>query len=115
TYGNDGGKKTNSELVLKAWDKGHVSIARADVSNNMSFVALGCICVIAQDETIDAIMQAGSRGIGVSERFLLVREQTRLGERVFIDENGNSTYEPIDKSLRADYFRLIHDIMTESY
>ncbi|WPJ47216.1 hypothetical protein RCIP0001_00041 [Klebsiella phage RCIP0001] len=114
TYGNDGGKKTNSELVLKAWDKGHVSIARADVSNNMSFVALGCICVIAQDETIDAIMQAGSRGIGVSERFLLVREQTRLGERVFIDENGNSTYEPIDQSLKADYFRLIHDIMSES-
>ncbi|WP_459567672.1 DUF3987 domain-containing protein, partial [Enterobacter asburiae] len=102
-------------LVLKAGDKGHVSIARADVSNNKSFEALACICVIAQDETIDAIMQAGSRGIGVSERFLLVREQTRLGERVFIDENGNSTYEPIDKSLRADYFRLIHDIMTESY
>lgn len=112
TYG-DGSKKTNSELVLKAWDAGNVSIARANADNNMSFVAMGCISVIAQDETINAIMNAGSRGIGVSERFLLVRERSFLGERIFVNESGESTYEPIDGGLKADYFKLIHEIMNE--
>ena len=112
TYG-DSSKKANSELVLKAWDAGNVSIARSNVDNNMSFVALGCIAVIAQDETIDAIMNAGSRGIGVSERFLLIRERSFLGERVFIDEDGNSTYEEVDKGLKADYYRMVHEIMSE--
>ena len=112
TYG-DGSKKTNSELVLKAWDAGNVSIARANADNNMSFVAMGCISVIAQDETINAIMNAGARGIGVSERFLLVRERSFLGERVFVDEDGNSTYEPIDNGLKAAYFKLINSIMSE--
>ncbi|MEG0209090.1 MULTISPECIES: DUF3987 domain-containing protein [Gammaproteobacteria] len=112
TYGS-GDKKTNSELVLKAWDAGHVSIARANVDNNMTFVAMGVISVIAQDETLRAIMEAGARGIGVSERFLLVREESFLGRRKFVDENGNSTYEPIDSGLKADYFKLVHEIMNE--
>ncbi|AWY04377.1 DNA helicase [Escherichia phage LL5] len=112
TYANSD-RKTNSELVLKAWDAGHVSIARATSENNMSFVALGCMSVIAQDETIKGIMDAGARGIGVSERFLLVREKTMLGERVFIDENGDLDYTPVDKELKAQYFQLIHNIMTE--
>ncbi|QJT70574.1 UNVERIFIED_ASMBLY: helicase [Shigella phage 2019SD1] len=64
------------ERDLKAWDHGHVSIARANADNNMSFKALGCMAVIARDETINAIMDAGSRGIGVSERYLLVREES---------------------------------------
>lgn len=109
----DSSRKTNSELVLKAWDMGHVSIARSNADNNMSFIASGCISVIAQDETIDAIMQAGSRGIGVSERFLLVREESFLGRRKFVDDDGDSTYEPVDQELKAKYFRLIHNIMTE--
>lgn len=113
TY-QDSSRKTNSELVLKAWDSGHVSIARANADNNMSFVAMGAIAVIAQDETIDSIMSAGSRGIGVSERFLLVREESFLGRRQFIDENGNSTFESVDKSLVAEYYKLIHEIMTET-
>ncbi|QGF21262.1 DNA helicase [Citrobacter phage HCF1] len=46
TYANSD-RKNNSELVLKARDSGHVSIARANSENNMSFVALGCMSVIA--------------------------------------------------------------------
>lgn len=114
TYANSE-RKTNSELVLKAWDSGHVSIARANADNNMSFTALGCMSVIAQDETINGIMEAGARGIGVSERFLLVREESFLGRRSFIDENGDSTYTPVDASLKADYYKLIHNIMTEEH
>lgn len=112
TYG-DGSRKTNSELVLKAWDMGHVSIARANADNNMSFVAMGVISVIAQDETLNAIMQAGSRGIGVSERFLLVREESFLGRRNFVDSEGNSTYKPVDKGLIAEYYKMVHNIMSE--
>lgn len=112
TYG-DGSRKTNSELVLKAWDAGHVSIARANADNNMSFVAMGAISVIAQDETLFSIMQAGARGIGVSERFLLVREESYLGRRQFVDAKGESTYEAIDKGLIAQYYKLINAIMTE--
>ena len=112
TYANSD-RKSNSELVLKAWDSGHVSIARANADNNMSFIALGCMSVIAQDETINGIMDAGARGIGVSERFLLVREQTFLGKRKFVDENGDLEYTPVDKTLKAQYFQLVHNIMTE--
>lgn len=106
-------RKTNSELVLKAWDAGHVSIARANADNNMSFVAMGAMAVIAQDETIEGIMAAGSRGIGVSERFLLVREESFLGRRKFVDGDGNSTYTPIDSELVAQYYKLVHEIMSE--
>lgn len=113
TYANSD-RKTNSELILKAWDAGHVSIARASVENNMSFQAMGCISVIAQDETITGIMEAGSRGIGVSERFLLVREESFLGRRKFVDDDGESTYKEVDQSLIADYHHLVHNIMNES-
>lgn len=112
TY-SSGDRKTNSELVLKAWDAGHVSIARANADNNMSFTALGAISVIAQDETINGIMEAGSRGIGVSERFLLVREDTLLGTRTLIDGNGDSVYSEPSKELKADYYRLVHNLMSE--
>jgi hypothetical protein len=113
TYG-DASRKTNSELVLKAWDSGHVSITRANAENNMSFVAMGAISVIAQDETINSIMSAGERGIGVSERFGLVREAPLLGTRVFCDANGESTFKPVPIELKTQYFKLIHNIMSES-
>lgn len=112
TYG-DGSRKTNSELVLKAWDAGHVSIARANADNNMSFTAMGAISVIAQDETLNSILSAGARGIGVSERFLLVREESFLGRRVFVDEKGESTYEAVDRGLVAQYYKLVNSIMSE--
>lgn len=112
TYANSE-RKTNSELVLKAWDAGYVSIARANADNNMSFQALGAMAVIAQDETINGIMEAGSRGIGVSERFLLVREESYLGRRSFVDDSGDSTYLPVDNELKAQYFTLVHNIMAE--
>lgn len=112
TY-SSGDRKSNSELVLKAWDAGHVSIARANADNNMSFTALGAISVIAQDETINGIMEAGARGIGVSERFLLVREESLLGTRQLIDGNGDSLYSEPSAELKADYYRLVHNIMSE--
>lgn len=113
TYANSE-RKTNSELILKAWDGGAISIARANIDNNMSFRALGAISVIAQDETITGIMDAGARGIGVSERFLLVREESFLGRRRFIDDNGESVYQEVDRALVAEYHHLVHNIMKET-
>ena len=101
------------ETVLKAWDMEQVSSARANDSNNLYFTANGCINVIAQDETVLSIMQVGERGNGISERFLLLREKSMLGRRVFINDDGTSAYTPIDKELKAQYYRLIHNIMTE--
>ncbi|QVW27768.1 protein of unknown function DUF3987 [Hafnia phage Pocis76] len=114
TYGGgNNDKKTNNELVLKAWDANHMAVVRSNVENNLSFKALGAISVIAQDETINGIMEAGSRGIGVSERFLLVREESFLGRRVFVNEDGSSTYTPVDQGLKAQYYQLIHNIMND--
>lgn len=112
TYSNSN-STASCETVLKAWDMEYVSSARANGANNLSFVANGCINVIAQDETVLSIMQVGERGNGVSERFLLLREKSKLGERVFINDDGTPAYTPIDKNLMSEYYRLIHNIMME--
>lgn len=112
TYGGTD-KKSNSELILKAWDKNHMEVARSNQDNNMSLCPVGSICVIAQDETIKGIMDAGQRGIGVSERFLLVREEPLLGTRTLCDENGDAIYKAVDRELVSKYYRLVHNIMKE--
>lgn len=112
TYGGTD-KKSNSELILKAWDKNHMEVARSNQDNNLSISPVGSICVIAQDETIRGIMDAGQRGIGVSERFLLVREEPLLGKRVLCDENGDSIYKEVPRELTSKYYRLIHNVMKE--
>lgn len=112
TYGGTD-KKANSELILKAWDMNHMEVARSNQDNNLSIRPVGAICVIAQDETIRGIMDAGQRGIGVSERFLLVREEPLLGTRTLCDENGDAVYKPVEQSLVSKYYRLIHNIMKE--
>ena len=112
TYGGTD-KKANSELVLKAWDMNHMEVARSNQDNNLSLRPVGAICVIAQDETIKGIMDAGQRGIGVSERFLLVREEPLLGTRTLCDENGDAVYKEVDRELVSKYYRLIHNVMKE--
>ena len=43
-----------------------------------------------------------------------MREESFLGRRKFVDDNGDSTYEPVDGELKSQYFKLIHNIMSES-
>lgn len=112
TYG-DGSKKQTANWCLK---RGMRAMCRSLALTRITICCLlrwAGISVIAQDETINAIMNAGARGIGVSERFLLVREESFLGRRQFVNEQGESTYEPIDGGLKADYFKLVHAIMSE--
>lgn len=110
-YGN-GMNKANNEVVLKGWDMNQMSIGRKTDDSNVSTIALGAISVIAQDETIESIMTSGQRGNGVSERFLLVREEPLLGTRVFCDEEGNELYQAPDGRLKKEYYQLVHNIMT---
>lgn len=100
-------KKSNHGIFLKGWDAERVSIVRAS-KDNISFIATGTIAVIAQDESIKTILEAGESGRGISERFLLVREKTFLGKRDF-----NNTH-VVDKELTAEYSRMIFNLTRET-
>jgi hypothetical protein len=74
---------------------------------------LGNISVIAQDESIDAILAAGDRGNGLSERFLMLREQSMLGYREHWDMvNDCPVSKPMPDSLRSEYARFIHNVVS---
>src|SRR5690554_1933396 len=63
-----GDKKTNYGMILKAWDGERHSSSRASRDSYSGYVRM-CIAVLAQDESIDAILDAGKDGRGISERF----------------------------------------------
>lgn len=111
SYGKDGGK-ANAEVILKGWDGGFVGSARVGRGVSSGYV-LGNISVIAQDESIDAILSAGDRGNGLSERFLMLREQSLLGYRHHWDmENDCPVSKPMPSDLRAEYARFIHNLVS---
>tara|TARA_R110000744_G_scaffold380568_1_gene503229 strand:+ start:11665 stop:13248 length:1584 start_codon:yes stop_codon:yes gene_type:complete len=99
-------KKANFGIFLKGWDSERHHVARAS-QEVMSGRVTGNICVIAQDESIRTILAAGESGRGISERFLLVRESTYLGKRVF-----NKGVKVCD-TLLAKYSKLIFNIVRE--
>lgn len=110
SYGKDGGK-SNAEVILKGWDGGFVGSARVGRGVSSGYV-LGNISVIAQDESIDAILSAGDRGNGLSERFLMLREQSMLGYREHWDvENDCPVSKPMPKELKAEYARFVHNLV----
>lgn len=111
SYGKDGGK-SNAEVILKGWDGGFIGSARVGRGVSSGDV-LGNICVIAQDESIDAILSAGDRGNGLSERFLMLREQSMLGHREHWDvENDCPVSKPMSAELKAEYARLVHALVS---
>lgn len=94
----------NNDIVLQSWDGDYFSSGRVTREGGEGY-AKGSIAVIAQDETIDTILQAGSRGNGVSERFLLLKENNKLGTRTF------KNYKPVSKELKDDYSTLINALV----
>ena len=106
SYGNEG-RITNNETVLKGWDGGHVSTVRIG-REAAPFFARGAISVLAQSETILSILKAGERGNGIAERFMLINERSNLGKRKYVDEHGNSLYEPVPKDMIAKYSLMVH-------
>lgn len=98
-----GDKKANMGLFLSAWDGDYFSSTRITRAGHEGPV-FGSISVIAQDESINSILEAGQSGRGVSERFLILRERNMLGRRDF------SEYRPVDESLKEAYSRTVGDI-----
>jgi len=97
-------KSPNADIVLQSWDGDWLSVNRITRSAGDGYVK-GSIAVIAQDETISTILQAGSRGNGVSERFLLLRENNMLGHR------NHNNYTPVPVNLKAKYAQLINELV----
>lgn len=95
---------TNADIILKSWDADYSNVQRVSrkTGNGRS---RGTIAVIAQDETISTILKAGSRGNGVSERFLLYREQDIMGTRDF------NIFKPVDDLLKKEYAMLVSGLV----
>ena len=103
TYG-DTGKLSNADMVLQGWDMNRLGTIR--VGRDASFGRpRGVFAVLAQDETVEAILSQGDRGVGVAERFLICRENDLLGQR-----DHMRTYS-VDDTLMARYSSLIHNLV----
>lgn len=95
---------SNADIVLQSWDGDWLSVGRITRKTGDGYVK-GSIAVIAQDETINTILQAGARGNGVSERFLLLRENNLLGYR------DHNSYKPIGEQVKTRYAKLINQLV----
>ena len=104
-YSDDKSSK-NYGLILSAWDGERVSGGRVSRESTTSEVR-ACIAVIAQDESIRAVL-AAANDRGVSERFLLLAEKDLLGTR----DHKKRYY--INKGTLAVYESLIFNIVMES-
>lgn len=98
------GALTNADIVLQSWDGDWLSSSRITRKAGEGYVR-GSISVVAQDETISTILQAGARGNGISERFLLLRENNKLGMR------DHNQFKPVHSSVKVDYAMLINELV----
>lgn len=103
-YKGDG--KANHGIYLKAWDGDYHSPARITRKTKPGRVRAS-MSVIAQDEAIKSILEAGMSGRGISERVLMLHERTMLGRR------KHDEYKPIDKHIKSKYKELIDNIINE--
>lgn len=92
-YGD--GKASNNDLLLNGFDGGDISSIRV-TRDGYSGKVVGSAVMFAQSGSIETILTK-SNGTGLSERFLLLAEQHKLGER------NHSIDLPIDKELLTKY------------
>ncbi|MGB3724874.1 MAG: DUF3987 domain-containing protein [Glaciecola sp.] len=104
-YG-DGQNKSNVELLLKAWDGEWYASDRVS-RNGYTGEVRASISVIAQDDTIDTLLAAGASGRGLTERFLMLSEKSKLGDR---DHYQKYTF---DNSMYERYKQLAANIINE--
>lgn len=98
--------KANHGIFLSGWDGEHVSVARI-TRETKEIEVRGSIAVIAQDESIDSILEAGRSGRGVSERMLILREKSLLGTR---KHELRKKLSPLEKE---NYAQLINNLVGE--
>lgn len=99
--------KTNHSPFLKGWDGELYNPTRIG-RETKSGVLKGSICILAQDESIRTILEAGLSGRGISERILMVREKNMLGNR-----KHKASRDGIDAKLRYRYKMLIDALVKE--
>ncbi len=97
--------KTNFSPFLKGWDGemyNPTRIGRETKSGKLR----GSVCILAQDESIKTILEAGLSGRGISERILMVREENMLGKR-----KHTASRDGIDAKLRYRYKTMIDSLV----
>ena len=105
-YG-DSNSKQNIEIILKAWDGEFFTSDRVSREGFNGHVR-AVIAVLAQDDTIDTMLSAGESGRGLTERFLMLSEDSFLGRRDHLKKRY------FDKSLRNQYESLVNNLLVES-
>lgn len=98
--------KSNYGMFLKTWDTEWHSPSRITRATKAGYV-YGSVAIIAQQSAIEAILQAGMTGRGISERMLLLSEKPIMGSRDF------STFKPVDKTLDNKYRVMCHNVIFE--
>jgi hypothetical protein len=101
SYG-DNKKANNNDLVLNAYDGGHINSMRVGREGYNGGV-IGAIVLFAQQGSIEKVIEA-SGGTGLSERFLMLAEPHNLGKRdrtksTAIDKNALDAYNEIAERL----------------
>ena len=97
-------RASNADITLQGWDGDYMSVERVTRKAFEGYVR-GSIAVAAQSETIQTILEAGLRGNGLSERFLMLQERNLLGTR------DHSVYKPIPQALVAKYVNLVNKLV----
>lgn len=98
--------KANYGMFLKTWDTEWHAPSRITRNTKAGFV-YGSVSVIAQQNAIESILQAGMSGRGISERMLLLSERPILGHRNLHE------YTKIDDELLDKFHHLARNIIFE--
>lgn len=98
----------NNGVFLKAWDNGYLSVARAGRDGYSGHIR-GTMAVLAQDASVEAILEAGQGGEGISERFMILREPNLLGTR------DHTIYKPVCHAARDEYAETVNNIVMTGY
>lgn len=107
-YGNDGGgNKSNFGLLLAAWDGNDSSVERITRKGYKGKLK-ATISVLAQYDSIDTILAAGSLGRGLAERFLILAEPNFFGGRDLLSRSE------VDKGAKSAYEKLVRNIIDEN-
>lgn len=102
-YGSES-RKSNSGIFLKMFDGGWHAPSRVTRETRDGRV-YGCLAIIAQDESVKSILQAGESGRGISERILMLRERNLLGHR------NHMIYTPVDKEIKELYEKTCENLI----
>lgn len=102
-YG-DGKKAPNNEPILKGWDNGYVSMVRITRSMPSIYIR-GGIAVLAQYETVKALLSMSDRENGLTERFLFGYESHMLGNR------DHTNFKPVKSETKTKFAKIIRNII----